>query len=243
MILSSTRPANHARVEPAGGSAGQLLNRVFEQHRYRRVRGEPLVLGVKVAASTVWEILQEAGIDPAPERSSAGWAGFPALPGRGPAGLRLLRDCHPVRGAAARACGDRARQPQDKDPGRYRPPDGVVGEHAARNLVMDLDDVGCPVRFLISDRDGKFPALFDSVLVDTGIDCAARGPDAEDELDHGAVGADLSARAAGPHADLEQSHLLHALREFDQPGPAPQRDGGDGDSSVQLSQSTIDRAA
>jgi hypothetical protein len=27
-----------------------------------------LVLGVKVAASTVWEILHEAGIDPAPER-------------------------------------------------------------------------------------------------------------------------------------------------------------------------------
>ena len=34
------------------------------------------MLGVKVAASTVWEILQEAGIDPAPERSSATWAGF-----------------------------------------------------------------------------------------------------------------------------------------------------------------------
>lgn len=33
---------------------------------YRRVHGELLVLGVKVAASTVWEILHEAGIDPAP---------------------------------------------------------------------------------------------------------------------------------------------------------------------------------
>jgi putative transposase len=38
---------------------------------YRRVHGELLVLGVKVAASTVWEILRDAGIDPAPERSSA----------------------------------------------------------------------------------------------------------------------------------------------------------------------------
>jgi hypothetical protein len=34
------------------------------------------VLGVKVAASTVWEILREAGIDPAPERSSSTWADF-----------------------------------------------------------------------------------------------------------------------------------------------------------------------
>jgi transposase len=30
---------------------------------YRRVHGELLVLGVKVAASTVWEILHDAGID------------------------------------------------------------------------------------------------------------------------------------------------------------------------------------
>ena len=43
---------------------------------YRRVHGELLVLGVKVAASTVWEILHDAGIDPAPERSSTTWAGF-----------------------------------------------------------------------------------------------------------------------------------------------------------------------
>jgi putative transposase len=43
---------------------------------YRRVHGELLVLGVKVAASTVWEILRDAGIDPAPERSSTTWAGF-----------------------------------------------------------------------------------------------------------------------------------------------------------------------
>ena len=46
---------------------------------YRRVHGELLVLGVKVAASTVWEILHDAGIDPAPERSSTTWA---ASPGR-----------------------------------------------------------------------------------------------------------------------------------------------------------------
>ncbi len=43
---------------------------------YRRVHGELLVLGVKVAASTVWEILHDAGIDPAPERSSTTWADF-----------------------------------------------------------------------------------------------------------------------------------------------------------------------
>jgi transposase len=43
---------------------------------YRRVHGELLVLGVKVAPSTVWEILKQAGIDPAPDRSATTWADF-----------------------------------------------------------------------------------------------------------------------------------------------------------------------
>jgi hypothetical protein len=43
---------------------------------YRRLHGELLVLGVKVAASTVWETFKEAGIDPAPERASSTWADF-----------------------------------------------------------------------------------------------------------------------------------------------------------------------
>src|SRR6266540_458803 len=43
---------------------------------YRRIHGELLVLGIKVAASTVWEILQHAGIDPAPQRTSQNWATF-----------------------------------------------------------------------------------------------------------------------------------------------------------------------
>ena len=35
---------------------------------YRRVHGELAALGLKVAASTVWNILHEHGIDPAPDR-------------------------------------------------------------------------------------------------------------------------------------------------------------------------------
>jgi putative transposase len=43
---------------------------------YRRIHGELLALGIKVAASTVWEILRQAGIDPAPERTTTTWAAF-----------------------------------------------------------------------------------------------------------------------------------------------------------------------
>jgi hypothetical protein len=40
------------------------------------VHGELLTLGITVAPSTVWEILREAGIDPAPERAATTWADF-----------------------------------------------------------------------------------------------------------------------------------------------------------------------
>jgi putative transposase len=43
---------------------------------YRRVHGELLTLGITVAPSTVWEILREAGMDPAPDRAATTWAAF-----------------------------------------------------------------------------------------------------------------------------------------------------------------------
>jgi hypothetical protein len=43
---------------------------------YRRIHGELLVLAIKVAASTVWKMLKDAGIDPAPQRTSDTWATF-----------------------------------------------------------------------------------------------------------------------------------------------------------------------
>jgi hypothetical protein len=43
---------------------------------YRRVHGELLTLAVKVAASTIWQILREAGIDPAPDRAATTWTQF-----------------------------------------------------------------------------------------------------------------------------------------------------------------------
>ncbi|MEU4807008.1 hypothetical protein [Actinosynnema sp. NPDC023587] len=43
---------------------------------YRRIHGELLVLGIKIAASTVWQILQDAGIDPAPGRTTTTWSAF-----------------------------------------------------------------------------------------------------------------------------------------------------------------------
>ena len=40
---------------------------------YRRIHGVLAGLGVKIAASTVWEILKKAGIDPTPRRADPTW--------------------------------------------------------------------------------------------------------------------------------------------------------------------------
>jgi len=43
---------------------------------YRRIHGELAGLGVRIPASTVWEILKKAGIDPAPRRTGPTWSLF-----------------------------------------------------------------------------------------------------------------------------------------------------------------------
>ncbi|MFC0112292.1 helix-turn-helix domain-containing protein [Kibdelosporangium aridum] len=52
-------------------SIRQLVLRLAKENPnwgYRRIHGELLVLGLKVAASTVWQILTDASINPAPKR-------------------------------------------------------------------------------------------------------------------------------------------------------------------------------
>ena len=43
---------------------------------YRRIHGELTGLGYKLAPSTVWQILKDAGIDPAPRRAGQTWRAF-----------------------------------------------------------------------------------------------------------------------------------------------------------------------
>ena len=60
----SGRPVTHRRVR----SMVLRLARENESWGYRRIHGELAVLGITVAPSTVWQILKDAGIKPAPRR-------------------------------------------------------------------------------------------------------------------------------------------------------------------------------
>ncbi|MFE5159568.1 alcohol dehydrogenase catalytic domain-containing protein [Streptomyces sp. NPDC056697] len=64
---------------PTPEALRQLVLRLARENPgwgYRRIHGELLGLGRKLGASTVWEILQKAGIDPAPQRANQSWRAF-----------------------------------------------------------------------------------------------------------------------------------------------------------------------
>ena len=82
---------------------------------------------------------------------------------------------------------------------------------------MDLDDAGCRKRFLIRDRDGKFPGLFDVILADAGIDVVLSGvrmPRMNSIIER--WGQTCQRELLDRTLLWNQSHLLHALREFEQ---------------------------
>jgi putative transposase len=150
--LSSIRPANQHRVRPAADSPGQPLNRLFERHRYRRIHGELAGLGYKVAPSTVWKILKDAGIDPAPRRSGQTWRAFLASQ----ASTILAVDFfHVDTVLLRRLCAS--------------VPAGAQVTQQARNLLMNLEGQADGLKFLICDRDAKFTAAFDAVFTAIGV--------------------------------------------------------------------------
>ncbi|PWI06746.1 integrase [Streptomyces sp. NWU339] len=81
---------------------------------------------------------------------------------------------------------------------------------------MELEDAGCRARFLIRDRDGKFPALSGAVLADAGLEVVPGG------VRMPRMNAVMERWVQTCRRELldrtliwDQRHLLHALREFE----------------------------
>ncbi|MCS7484139.1 hypothetical protein ACFFQW_28950 [Umezawaea endophytica] len=109
---------------------------------YRRIHGELLVLGITVAASTVWQILKDAGVDPAPERTSTTWADFL----RSQAQVLLACDFFEVSAVSGTRMYVLAviehSSRRIRVLGATAHPTAAWVTQAAKNLVMDLDDTG-----------------------------------------------------------------------------------------------------
>ena len=129
---------------------------------YRRIHGELAGLGHRLAASTVWQILNNAGIDPAPTRSEVTWSQF-------------------LRSQAAVACDFATIETVTLRrfyllffidiatrtvyfAGITDHPSGVWTSQAARNLLLRHGHQLADAQALVRDRGSQFIDAFDEIF-------------------------------------------------------------------------------
>ena len=165
---------SHRRQGRPGIPAGtvSLVLRLAKENPtwgYRRIQGELATMGVRLAPSSVWEILRRHGIEPAPRRSGLTWAQFLRVQ----AETMLACDFFTVDTVLLRRLYvlffielDTRRVYLS---GITSNPVGEWVTQQARNLSFDLT-ARCPsATFTIRDRDTKFTSSFDEVFCTEGI--------------------------------------------------------------------------
>ncbi|MFE2090692.1 integrase core domain-containing protein [Streptomyces sp. NPDC059460] len=214
----ASRPKRRGRPRTVRSIRALVLRLVRENPEwgYRRVHGELAALGIKVAASTVWTILKEHGIPPAPERGHTTWADFL----RSQADAILAADFFETKTltgttltvlAVIEHATRRARVL-----GVTAHPTAAWVTQLARNLAMDIQDAGTKIKYLIRDRDVRYPAGFDGVLAEEGIKVVQTG------VRMPRMNAIMERWIRSCRTELldrtliwDHAHLLHALREYE----------------------------
>jgi putative transposase len=187
---------------PAGGTAGSTAS-------------SP-AWGVKVAASTVWEILKASGIDPGRRQTGLTWSQF--LRSQAEAILAcdfFMVDLLDGTQAYVLAVIEHASR-RIRILGVTLHPTGEWTAQQARNLLMDLDEQADRVKFMIRDRGPNFTAAFDAILANAGIRtvlCNIQTPrmNAITERWIGGCRRELLDRTLV----WNQAHLLQILRQYE----------------------------
>ncbi|MFI0771580.1 integrase core domain-containing protein [Streptomyces sp. NPDC021218] len=183
---------------------------------HRRIQGELTRLGHRMAASTVWEILHAAGIDPAPRRAGPTWREFLTTQAEGTIaadflhidtalGKRLYalvflehgtRRLH-ITGVTARPTQDWAVQ-------------------QARNLTIGLGTRIDSLYFLLRDRDGKYSQAFDAVFQAEDMEILKSAPQAPRMNAHCERIIGSIRREALDHVlIMNEAHARHVLASYE----------------------------
>ena len=157
---------------PVDESVRELIVKLARENTswgYLRIVGELRKLGINVSATLVRNVLKQAGVAPAPQRDRLAWRSFV----RQHAATMLACDFFTVDTVLLRrlyvlvfiCVGSR----RIEYVACTSNPDEAWMLQQARNLRMDLDDRGQQPRFLIHDRDAKFPRAFDASFGAEGV--------------------------------------------------------------------------
>jgi transposase len=165
------RPRTHRTIT-------RLVLRMARENQgwgYRRIAGELAGLGITVGASTVWEILKQHGVDPAPRRDGPSWASFLRSQAEAILALDLFTvDLLDGTKAYVLAAIEHATR-RIRILGVTAHPGGDWIVQQARNLRMDLEDAAAKILFVLHDRDATFHAAFDAVFEAAGLQVIKSG--------------------------------------------------------------------
>jgi transposase InsO family protein len=166
---------------PTPTAIKQLVLRMAQENPnwgHRRIQGELVRLGHRIASSTVWQILHTAGIDPAPRRSGPTWRQFLTSQAQGILAVDFLHiDTITLRRLYALIVIEHGSR-RAYLAGVTAHPTGAWTTQAARNLIVDLTDRIGTVKFLLRDRDSRFTTAFDAVFIAEGIRIVRTPPQA-----------------------------------------------------------------
>ena len=165
-----TYPSHRQGRPPTSVAIQQLVVQMAAENPtwgYRRIHGELVGLGHQVAASTVWKILKNHRVAPAPHRASVTWSAF-------------LRSQAAV--ACDFACVDTVglrryyllffidiKTRRVFYAGITAHPTGEWTTQAARNLFLWHSDALAGCKALVRDRGSQFTTAFDEIFRTEGI--------------------------------------------------------------------------
>src|ERR1019366_2076059 len=161
------RPPGRPMVDEETTTLVVRLARENPRWGYRRIQGELMKLGVRLAASTIARIMKDRGLGPAPRRVTT-WSEF--IHAQAP--HIVATDFFSVDTVLLR----RLYVLFFIEVGRRRIWITGVTDHPnaswvtqqARNMALDLADAGFDPKFLVRDRDTKYVTSFDAVFRSEG---------------------------------------------------------------------------
>jgi putative transposase len=156
---------------PVDEEATDLVVRLAKENPrwgYRRIQGELIKLGVRLAPSTISRILKDHGISPAPRWAGPTWRAFL----RAQASHIVATDFFTVdtltlKGLYVLFFIELGRR-RVWIKGVTDHPHGAWVTQQARNVTAGLDDEGVQIAFLLRDRDTKYVSSFDTVFDGSG---------------------------------------------------------------------------